>query len=442
MELDYQRDSIESIVKHATALTGRSLIDFFPEIQDVDNIKQKGQLGNLVEEYFFQIPISSHSGPDFLEAGLELKVTGVTKKESGKFAAKERLVLTMIDFHGIVKEDWSNCHLRKKCGIMLILFYLYEAGAESFRRKFVLDPLVFRLDGADSAIIQRDWETIQAKVASGLAHELSEGDTLYLGACRKGSGGANESLRSQPFSVIPAPARAFALKQSYLSKIVQGHSDDDVSITENGRKTLEEVTAEKFKPYFGLTVTQIAEKLGFAITSPRPKSLNFLLVKRVLGNGTGAIVEFEKAGIQIKTVRLKANGMPKESMSFSSFSFDDLAQQAWEDSTFYRQTETKFLFAVFRVDNEGTERLEAVQYWNMPYDDRCQARIVWEATASKVRASNTQFPKASENLVAHVRPHGRNAADTDVLPDGSSFTKQSFWLNRQYIASVIRNLSN
>ena len=229
------------------------------------------------------------------------------------------------------------------------------------------------------------------------------------------------------------------MKQSYLTKLIQGESEGEVSVTENGTKTLEDVTSEKFRPYIGLPVIQIAEKLGLVTTSTKPKSFNFLLVKRVLGNGTGSIVEFEKAGIQIKTIRLMANGMPKEAMSFSSFSFAELTEQTWVDSTFHRQTETKFLFIVFRIDNLGTERLETVQYWNMPYEDRCQARIVWEATASKVRSSNTHFPKSSENSVAHVRPHGRNAADTDVLPDGSRFTKQSFWLNRQYIASVIRN---
>jgi hypothetical protein len=153
MDFDYQRDSIESIVKHASALTGHSLVDFFPEMQDADNMKQKGQLGNLVEKYYFQLPVNSHSGPDFPDAGLELKVTGLTKKALGKFAAKERLVLTMIDFNKLVEEDWNNCHLRDKCGTMLILFYLFDADTESSRRRFVLEPLIYRIDGADRIAI-------------------------------------------------------------------------------------------------------------------------------------------------------------------------------------------------------------------------------------------------------------------------------------------------
>lgn len=36
-------------------------------------------------------------------------------------------------------------------------------------------------------VIQSDWEKIVNKVKIGEAHNLSEGDTLYLGACTKGS---------------------------------------------------------------------------------------------------------------------------------------------------------------------------------------------------------------------------------------------------------------
>lgn len=437
MDFDYQRDSIDSIARHAAALTGHSLFDFFPEIQDADNIKQKGQLGNLVEKYYFELPVNSHPGPDFPEAGLELKVTGVTKKGPGKFAAKERLVLTMIDFNKLVEEDWNNCHLRDKCGTMLILFYLFDADTESFRRHFVLEPLIYRIDGADRAIIQRDWEFIQDKVARGLAHELSEGDTLYLGACRKGSGGSKEALRSQPFSEIQARARAFSLKQPYLTKLIQGKAEGEVSVTENGTKTLEKVTEERFGPYVGRSVEDIAGSVGLKLVSPKPKSFNRMLVERVIGNGADSVTEIEKSGIQIKTIRLGKNGRPTQAMSFRSFRFTDLAHQSWEDSDFFGDIERRFLLVIFQIDSEGIERLVKVHYWNMPHCDREQARVVWEQTAKKVRASSTDFSRSSENPVAHVRPHGANAADVIPLPDGTVFMRQCFWLNKDYIAQVV-----
>ena len=47
------------------------------------------------------------------------------------------------------------------------------------------------------------------------------------------------------------------------------------------------------------------------------------------------------------------------------------------------------------------------------------------------------FPKASENPVCHIRPHGKDAKDTDELPDGRMFSKQCFWLNNSYILSQL-----
>lgn len=58
--------------------------------------KQKGGLGNLIEERFFHYPANDDSRPDFPEAGVELKVTPYKKLSNGNLAAKERLIITMI----------------------------------------------------------------------------------------------------------------------------------------------------------------------------------------------------------------------------------------------------------------------------------------------------------------------------------------------------------
>ena len=48
------------------------------------------------------------------------------------------------------------------------------------------------------------------KIRAGKAHEISEGDTNYLGACTKGANA--DSVREQPFNSIVAKQRAFCLK--------------------------------------------------------------------------------------------------------------------------------------------------------------------------------------------------------------------------------------
>ncbi len=64
---------------------------------------------------------------------------------------------------------------------------------------------------------------ITAKIRSGKAHELSEGDTTYLGACRKGQKGDADQFYTLPsgeLCEIPAPRRAFSLKPQYMRMVL------------------------------------------------------------------------------------------------------------------------------------------------------------------------------------------------------------------------------
>lgn len=60
------------------------------------------------------------------------------------------------------------------------------------------------------------------------------------------------------------------------------------------------------------------------------------------------------------------------------------------------------------------------------------------------RIRKTNFPGMRENKVAHVRPHGRDAADVyelpvnDVMTGSSTYTKHCFWLNNKYIKEIIK----
>ena len=39
----------------------------------------------------------------------------------------------------------------------------------------------------------------------------------------------------------------------------------------------------------------------------------------------------------------------------------------------------------------------------------------------------------------HVRPHAKNREDTYDLPDGRKLTKQSFWINKNYISTILQS---
>jgi hypothetical protein len=101
--LNYDKKNVFSIYQYALKLTGQSLAEVVDINPETTNIRNRGDLGTLVEKYYFKHqPIDIHS-PDFAEAGLELKTTGVLKKNATGFQAKERLVLTMINYEAISK---------------------------------------------------------------------------------------------------------------------------------------------------------------------------------------------------------------------------------------------------------------------------------------------------------------------------------------------------
>ena len=436
----YDKSSVESIYNFALRLTGKSLAEMVTLPEGVTNKENKGDLGVLIVKYYFEHQPPSNLGPDFPDAGLELKTTGVIRNKEGKYKAKERLVLTMINYEEIAKERWESSYFLKKCKLIIILFYLFKKELPVFDRRFVLKPLLYKISDQDKLVIQKDWHTIRQKVLDGKAHELSEGDTFYLGACRKGSGGEKEGLRKQPFSKELAKSRAFSFKQGYVNRIIEGHIDGEATLGISESVTIEEATALRFENYLGQSVEEMSKKLGLRKLSANQKNFHRLLANQILSLGHKSVLELEKAGIEMKTIRLKENGRPRESMSFPGFKTLELIYQDWEDSNFFEKLERKFLFIIFRPDKDGFERLFKVSYWNMPYEDRMEAKRVWQETKRRAAIDAKNLPKSAESHVAHVRPKARNGQDKELTPQGGMHLKQCFWLNSGYIAQVVESL--
>lgn len=137
-----------------------------------------------------------------------------------------------------------------------------------------------------------------------------------------------------------------------------------------------------------------------------------------------------------------------ESMSFPTFKFTEIINETWENSELRNYLEpAKFLFVIFRENDDGAFTFERIKFWNIPADDLEEVHTVWERTVQVIKdgvqlyfdgkVTHNNLPKSSENRVAHVRPHARDMSDTYPLPDGRAMPKQCFWLNRRYIENII-----
>ncbi|NRG48377.1 restriction endonuclease, partial [Bacillus sp. CRN 9] len=154
------------------------------------NQKSKGGLGQIVEESFFGYKVNSNAKPDFEELEIELKVTPFKVNKNGQLSSKERLVLNIINYVEEVNFDFDNSSFWKKNKKLLLMLYKWLPKIDRYK------SMLFTFPDSDLEIIKKDWELIVTKIRQGKAHELSEGDTNYLGACTKGAN--KSSLRAQP----------------------------------------------------------------------------------------------------------------------------------------------------------------------------------------------------------------------------------------------------
>lgn len=471
-------------------------------VVEYGNTQRKGGLGNLIEEHFFHYDANSNPEADFSLAGLELKVTpfeervGRGKNAGAKYyVAGERLVLTMIDFNQRpIEFDFLKSHVWKKCRQILLVYYLRNKEPRSnldYRIKYVD---IFAPNEKDRIIITQDYYLIMKKIANGKAHEISESDTMYLGACTKGSTAA-KSIVLQIENNIPAQKRAFCFKMSYMTTILNEYfintEEEDSVVTDDdmlARLGFEGYLQFKVNKYVGKSDRELCSILGLDYTGNKSQWVNIAFA--ILGVKSNKAEEFQKANIVIKATRIEENGNIKENTSFPPFKFKELAREQWIDAdeddndtrTSVNQTEekktstlqayfasTKFLFVVFK--KQGNDYfLKGCQLWNMPYQDLNETvRKGWEQirntiitgikfnmqtvlSGNRVGKFNIKnnLPKKEDNPIIHIRPHAKKAyykfegyeegdpADGNELPDGRWMTTQCFWLNNTYVKNILR----
>lgn len=493
----YDKTSPENIEQYAKKLIGKtfneiltrykhrndSLIIKEKENKFLDQIyskkTRKENLENLIEEKYFNYKLGGNSHVDIKKAGILLKVTPYEiqhekKTNQDKYIAGERVVLSMISFDKPVILDFYKSHVWEKSKSILLIYYYRDRNIVNnldFKIKFVK---IFTPPRIDQIIIQQDYDTIINKIANGKAHELSEGDTMYLGACTKGQTTETSFVPQYYNKTILAKTRAFCYKISYmtfvLNQYIIGKKNDTESIIENESDlengiSFEEVICSKINKFAGKTDKILCNE--FQIEYENSKAQWITLAYKMLGIKSGRAEEFIKSNISIKAIRLEEDGHMVESSPLPPIKFKEFAQETWEGSVLFNYFEsTKFLFVVFKKKN-GCYELKGCQLWNMSYDDlntevydgwKKIKKIISDGVQFKLRTDKrgnivveNNLPSKNDNRIIHMRPHAQQAyyklnngftkgkeKDGDELPDGQYMTKQSFWINNSYIISILK----
>lgn len=474
---------------HAKKAVGKTMKELNKGVS-VSNTKSS--VGDAFENWFGKQK-DSDSRPDMEEAGVELKATPFKKLKSGKYSAKERLVLNIINYEKVAKERFEDSSFLYKNNTIELAFYEYIKDVE--KDKWTIKETVLyemKKNPIDYEIIKNDWEVIHKYINEGKAHELSEGLTTYLAPCTKGA--SAKSLRTQPYSDIKAKQRAFSLKSGYMTSILRkyilGNEEID-SIIKNSfeveNKSIEEIVYDEFKLYFNVSIDYLSEKYNIKKGSKnfhnRIASAILNLKGKIKGKDTfPRVEEFEKASILVKTIKFDENNTNKESMSFPAFKFQDIVEEEWDDDNGNPSAqwhnfllETRFLFFIVKEEN-GEEIFKGIKFFSMPEEDiEGPVKKVWCDTKDKLiegvklkakykkdgsiyRIENN-FVNKSQNMICHVRPHETladytiNGKYSDKLPSKAKWinrpkdtnkysdqwmTKQCFWINNSYIKEQVK----
>ena len=90
------------------------------------NSQNKGRIGHIIEEGIFGFKLDSSQEADIANLGIEIKSTGFKRKGPNQITAKERLVLSMIDFKEDYKHSFYDSHVFKKMDKILFILYEYD----------------------------------------------------------------------------------------------------------------------------------------------------------------------------------------------------------------------------------------------------------------------------------------------------------------------------
>ncbi len=403
--------------------------------------KRKGLLGQIVETGFYKYPLNNDSQADFEELGIELKVTGYIRNKNGNLRAKERLVLSKIDYNKIIYETYEDSHVLGKCRKMLIIWYEYDSKKEV--KDFTITNYQLYDMSKDEIIFKNDFEIIRGKVIDGKAHELSEGDTSYLGACTKSAKSTDRT--EQPFSQISAKPRAYSLKNAYMTGILRELLGKQPKLMTFASQfmTVEEYVLNKLQPYIGKTQLEIYEEIiGDANLEKIPKNINKLISDKLIGKDKELPMKnelFRKTNFIIKNIPIKEDGTVRERMSFKALSISDFDTE-WEDSFWKSYFEEITLITIcYEEKNKsrnGYRILKSVKKISFDDEDLDSFKRTYNQIKLAIELKDINLlptPNSFENQLLEIAPKGKKGDDAYNNFFKNEKTKVAFMISKKLL---------
>ena len=442
---DYDKTSQKSILEFAEKLRNKTLLEavsskFKKElVKEMINETEKGNKGNfgsLIEDYYFELDKSERNKarPDFHEAKLELKTAGLKPDKKGGFKKFQgRLSLSSINFNKIIDESFDSSSFYYKNKNILIIFYIHDENLPVTEYKIGFIG-IFTLKGNYKQTIKNDWEFIKEAVLAGEAHKLGaqhNWNTQNLEASTSG-GKAESNFIKQPYSKTEAKKRRFAYKLRFWEKVIQEIINKDASLqTIDNWSEIRKI----FNPFIGYKIDEICKDLNYQLGEGKNKFANLtkeIIMKKGNENLSRDLMvsiksnNAKKDGIIFRTIRINDKNRIQEEISLPAFSDENIKENNWEESEFFKYLNKPFVFVIFKEIDKNNLVFHNIEYYLMNDADIKKAKKVWIDTKSKIIENRKDFIKISDKQDFHVRPH-----------DEKGNGKNSFWINREFVQKVL-----
>lgn len=445
------------------------------------NPKITGIAGDVVEQSILGYPADNKQEPDLNIDGVrtELKTTGIrfSKKDKGKYEAKEPMSITAVSPDVIVKEVFEHSNFWHKLEHLLFVYYLYASDKTVTAAEYANFPIkgyqFYEFDTDDRETLKNDWMIVHNFLIS-LQANYSDYESQYPRL--------SSELRNKLLFIDTAPKwpnrPRFRLKRAVITNIVQAHFGNGLEQLPGKYTSYSDIDIkcrELTQQYQGKTVQQLVDlfEIEGNISS---KSIGERIIVKMF-DGTSKkmrkIELFNKIGLLGKSVVLTQNGLRTEDMKLFCVDFEEITNPniLFEDSVFRdffadqqmmcivfeepsaqaQLKENKFLGFKRLVfdDTFIEERVKPIwtKIRKLIFNNELQDVIEIDKKTGEPKINKTgviksapNFPKSSDGLI-FVRGSSSDSTHKPEEINGIKMYRQWIWIKGSYIADKLSQIA-
>lgn len=445
----------------------------------IENPKITGIAGDVIEQSVLGYKPNTKQEPDLIvdDKKVELKTLGIrkSKKDKGKYEAKEPMTITAVSPHKIVSENYSDSNFFHKISNMLLVYYLYNSDTTVKACDYANFPIkgydFYNFSKEDNEILEKDWLTVKNFILY-LQNNYKDYENEYPRI--------SSELRSKLLYIDTAPKwpnhPRFRIKRTVVTNIIQNyfgkkleHLPDNYSSYNDIDTKCHELT-NKFSNY---TIFDLMEhfELNYDKNTPLNKAIGEQIIVRMFGGKAKKMQQidlFNKIGLLPRTIVITEKGKRTEDMKLFPIDLDELTNPNinFEDSSFKEYfttfqlmciifeehdssnfgTNTFLGFKRFVFDNEFIET-KVKKVWDEMRDLIFNNTLVDDIVINKktnqpiINKNGTirtapNFPKAKGNDI-FVRGSGIDSSIKTEQINGIKMYKQYLWLRGDFITEKL-----